>query len=461
MSKLSSTKENEFDVDGNHLNRALVRKVIKAKKLNRGQKKDATLLDAKQRIMASINSSQSWNPQKVKKAINKGHQDAIFRDTKDSDYRVAHNSIFGKPRARSSKHKRPTFNDDCSENATKNFEDYKATPNLKIKPPKSKISEWTTSGASRRYRTSAYGQTRRSTSAETNFSPSLFNKEIREIRRGNNHQEKHSNYWDSVNQQIKELLEEQKADTSDEFPSQKSSTFGVSAFSGHSRYEGRKNTARDYNNYSGREDTIYSSTTPDNLTEAVSTNRKATAEESPIVINVKKAEQVDFRLHLEMPEFEEVKARRDNFCKKMNDRGLRSYPYEMTNNSFKTNANTRIRRTETENSQNKVGLRRSALNKGRAHKKIPFKWVKFQHTTSEDVYRFRCFDQRDLGFKSKEFLAQIVDVENDDDYATDNEILHRSIQKVNNDLSSALKDHLDGYPTLSRETRKLVYGEAK
>jgi hypothetical protein len=59
MSKLSSTKENEFDVDGNHLNRALVRKVIKAKKLNRGQKKDATLLDAKQRIMASINSSQS------------------------------------------------------------------------------------------------------------------------------------------------------------------------------------------------------------------------------------------------------------------------------------------------------------------------------------------------------------------------------------------------------------------
>lgn len=194
------------------------------------------------------------------------------------------------------------------------------------------------------------------------------------------------------------------------------------------------------------------------MTEDLSTYRKATTEESPISIHVKRANQVDFQCHIGMPEFEEVKARRNNIHNKMNERNLRAYPYEISNNPFKTSANTVLRKTAADDSIEESEYRRGGLKKNRELKKIPFAWLTFKNSTSRDVHRFRCFNQRDLGFRRKEFLAQIVDVENDDDYATDDDILHRSIQKVNDDLTRALADHLDGQPTLPRRTRKLVYG---
>jgi hypothetical protein len=80
-----------------------------------------------------------------------------------------------------------------------------------------------------------------------------------------------------------------------------------------------------------------------------------------------------------------------------------------------------------------------------------FSWVKLQSLRGTRTKRYRCFEEQDIGFTDKRFLKQIVDVQADDDYATDDDIMQRSIAKVNDDLNKALDKQLKGYPILRKK----------
>jgi hypothetical protein len=86
------------------------------------------------------------------------------------------------------------------------------------------------------------------------------------------------------------------------------------------------------------------------------------------------------------------------------------------------------------------------------HKTAPFEWLKLKSTDEKCIQRFRTFKNKDIGWTDPEFTNKIVDSEQDDDYSTDDGILNRSIQKVQNDLVEAISSHLNGFRVLNRST---------
>ncbi|CAI2368081.1 unnamed protein product [Moneuplotes crassus] len=97
--------------------------------------------------------------------------------------------------------------------------------------------------------------------------------------------------------------------------------------------------------------------------------------------------------------------------------------------------------------------RRSSRLKRR---KVPCCWLKLKDNHKKNQGQaFRCFNQRDLRL-THDSLKSIIDADQDDDYATDNDILRRSIDKVTEDLDDALSRTKKGEKLLRTHTLQLI-----
>ena len=91
-------------------------------------------------------------------------------------------------------------------------------------------------------------------------------------------------------------------------------------------------------------------------------------------------------------------------------------------------------------------------DKGKGKKRIPFEWVKLRGSTDGITKRFKWFNEKDINFKWSILANHIIDAQADDDYATDDDILQRSVNKVTEDITMAISKHLRGYPLINQRS---------
>lgn len=83
-------------------------------------------------------------------------------------------------------------------------------------------------------------------------------------------------------------------------------------------------------------------------------------------------------------------------------------------------------------------------------------WVKFYDLESKERLYFPCYNERDVKLNIKELKDKIVQADNDDDYATDDEVLSKSIRKVRDDLDDALIRHFQKNDALCSDTKRML-----
>lgn len=329
-------------------------------------------------------------------------------------------------RARSSKVFKTQYFTTKYEGCDENLQDLDCTPDLKNRPPKFRNSSTISTNVTKKQQNSDSGQTRRYSSSD---------RVTVEAKRGSKEQEDSPTDYcgqdseNSIQRLLLPMVTEENSLSSQSKPAKEQQES--------KKYSSTTSSITYSGNSFGKSSLEESKRVPESSSSGTNFDSKAN-KQGVFTYNGLPDPVQPISRH---PSHQEEAKRLQSHCQKIKNKKIRNQISDLKDSPILSN----FRRSETD----AFDVRRSRRLRKRA---IPATWLTLKQPGRRAPKSFKCYNAKDINMNTDFLKEKIVDAEEDDDYATDDGILRRSVDKVEGDLREILEDHLQGERVLRSDT---------